>query len=86
MENKIQEILKLFENEDKAKIEDMLKILTDMKLGEDKHLEAVLYQALLLSKTSLEEIKENYDEKIYATIEILNKLDKINYSQQSTEA
>lgn len=86
MENKIQEILNLFENEEYTKIQDMLKILTDMKLGEDKHLEAVLYQALLLGKISLEAIKENYDKKIFSTIEILNKLDKINYSQQSTEA
>lgn len=86
MEKDFNEILKLIENEDQVKIQDFFEISSDMKLGDDKKLEGLLYFCLKSRKLSLEEIKQNYDEKIFTSVEILHKLDKINYSQQDTEA
>lgn len=86
MENKINSLLKLFDGEERKKLQDLLNIISDMKLGEEKQLEAVLYYSIKANKISSEEIKSNYDEKNHKTLEILEKLDKINYSQQDTEA
>ena len=86
MENKINSLLKLFDGEERKKLQDLLNIISDMKLGEEKQLEAVLYYSIKANKISSEEIKSNYDEKNHKTLEIVEKLDKINYSQQDTEA
>ncbi len=86
MGNLIKQALTLLDEELKYKVQDFFSIITDMKLGEDKKLEGVLYYALKQNKITLEEIKESYDEPIFNTISILEKLDKINYSQQDTEA
>ena len=85
MKNKIKDILKLLDS-NQAEIQELFNILSYMKLGEDKKLEGALYFCLNNNKISLEEIKQNYDENIFSTISILEKLDKINYSQQATEA
>ena len=85
MKNKIKEILKLIDSS-QAEIQELFNILSYMKLGEDKKLEGALYFCLNNNKISIEEIKQNYDENIFNTISILEKLDKINYSQQATEA
>ncbi len=86
MKNKIIEVKKLITEEDLSKVEEFLDILSNMKLGDNKKLEGVLYFALKTNKISLEDIKSNYDEQIFNTISILEKLDKINYSQQDIEA
>lgn len=84
MNNKMNELLKLLENQEK--IQDFLKIIDDMKLSEDKKVEGLLYFCLKSQKLSFDNIKRDYGEKYVQTIEILQKLDKINYSQQDTEA
>jgi len=82
----LNQILSLFNNSDKAKVEEFLQITSDMKLGDDKQLEGVLYLALKSNILSMEEISTNYSASILNTIQILEKLDKINYSQQEAEA
>ena len=86
MKNKINESLKLFDVNETKIIQELQKILTDIKLGEEKHLEGILYYALTLNKIDLETIKKNYGEQTSSNIEILLMLDKINYSQQEEEA
>ncbi len=86
MERKINEALQVFDEKELLKVQEFLKIASDMTLSDDKKLEGILYYSLTLNKLSLEQIKQDFDEKIYNTISILEKLDKINYSQQDTEA
>lgn len=84
MENKIKSLLELLNNQ--AQVESFLSIVSDMKLKEDKKIEGLLYFCLKQNKLTIEDIKSNYSEKIVQTIEILQKLDKINYAQQDIEA
>jgi len=86
MKNKIKETLKLINEIDIPKVNEFLTVLDDMKLGEDKKLEGIIYYALQTNKISIDEVKNNFSEQIYNTIIILNKLDKINYTQQDIEA
>ena len=86
MKQKIKETLKLFNEESLSKVNVFLSIMDDMKLGDDKKLEGILYYLLKLDKLSLEDVKNNYDSSQYNTVVILEKLDKINYSQQDVEA
>ena len=86
MENKIKHALSLLQDEQLNKVQEFFTIISDMKLGEDKKLEGLLYYCVNFNKITLDEIKSNYDESIFNTILILQKLDKINYSQQDTEA
>ena len=86
MEKQIEEVLQLVNESEKDKIQDFLNILSDMKLGNDKKLEGILYYCLKHGTLNEEEIKHSYEEKIYENITILSKLDKINYSQQNEEA
>ena len=46
MENKIQEALKFIKDEDRVKIDTFLDIITNMKLGDDKKLQGILYYSL----------------------------------------
>ena len=86
MDYNITTALSLINEEDTKKVKSFLNILTDMKLGEDKQLEGVLYYALKSNKISLEEIKESCSNEIYQAVSILQKLDNLNYSQQNVEA
>ena len=86
MENKIKNALSLLDSEQHKQVQDFFNILSYMKLGEDKKLEGVLYFCLNNNKLTLDDIKTNYDENVFNTISVLEKLDKINYSQQDTEA
>ena len=86
MENKLKKELELFNVEETEKIQELISILNEMKLDERKILESVLYQSISLEKQTIDTIQQNYDENICSTLEILLKLDKINYSQQETEA
>ena len=85
MENKIKEIIKLVNTEHQQKAQEFINVMSDMKLSEDKQLEGVLYFCLNCNLITFEEIKYNYPESI-SVIEILQKLDKINFSQQDIEA
>ena len=86
MKNKINEILTTLENQHINKVQVFLNILEDMKLADDKKLEGLLYHQIKTNAISLEAVEKNYDENIFKTVEILHKLDSINYSQQDTEA
>lgn len=86
MERKINEALKLITEENKKKVQEFIGIVSDMKLGDDKKLEGVLYYGLNANQISFDEIKSCYGEQVFSTVSILEKLDKINYSQQETEA
>ena len=86
MENRLNEVLKLIRKEDETKIQEFLEILSNMKLGEDKQIEGVLYFCLKTNQISLEEVEKKFDNHVFNTISILEKVDKINYSQQEIEA
>ena len=86
MKNRIDELLKTFNIDDQNKIQDLFSIIADLKLGDDKKLEGLLYLFLKNSIINEKYIKDNFDNNILSTIDILNKIDKINYSQQDVEA
>ncbi len=86
MKNKKNEILKLFNENELVKIKEFISVIDDMKLGEDKKLEGIIYYLFRSNKIDFEKIKTDYSETIQNTIIILDKLDKINYSQQDVEA
>jgi len=86
MENKIENTLFLLKDENNKKAEEFLKIASSMKLGLDQQLSGVVYYCFINNALSLDEIKTRFDESVYSTILILDKLHKINYSQQETEA
>ena len=71
---------------DTRKLNELEKILADMGLNEDSLLVALLYIAIKSEQKSIDEISTIYPENVINTINILIKLDKINYSQQSVEA
>ncbi len=82
----INSVIDKFTIFDKKKVEELLNILKDMGLSDEKMFEGALYYALTLKKITLDEIKQNYPDNIFNTLSILDKLDKLNYSQQTTEA
>ena len=86
MKNKINELLKTLKPKEQNKIQDLFDIIADMKLGDDKKLEGLIYFCLKNNTINNEYINENFDENTCLTIDILNKIDKINYSQQDVEA
>ena len=86
MKEKLKHAIKLLPAEDTSKVQVFLSILEDMKLGDDKKLEGVLYYLFKSNLITIDEIKQQYDEEVVNVILILDKLDKINYSQQDVEA
>ena len=85
MENELNKVLKLLENYEVDKIQQFQSILTDMELRDENILQGLLYYCLKANKISLDIIKEEFSQKTFETISILEKLDKINYSQQDEE-
>ncbi len=86
MNAKIEELLSKFNENELIKINTFLNTLKDMDLKDEIILDGVLYHALKLNKLSKDEIVNSYSEQTVNTIDILIKLDSINYSQQETEA
>ncbi len=86
MKEEIEKTKNKFDGQQQKIVDELLTIIDDMQLGDDNKLEGVLYLSLKSGKTSLQDIKNEYPENIYNTIEILDKLDKINFSQQKEEA
>ncbi len=82
----IDEITSTLDTFDKKKVEELMDILQDMGLGEEKKCEGALYFTFSLNKINLDYIKENFPDSIFSTITILKKLDTLNYSQQKEEA
>ena len=85
MEKKISEMKKNLEQTQPKLVDDFLHVIDQMNLSDDKKLEGLIYLALKNNLISAEEIKEKYPETI-TTLEVLKKLDNINYSQQQVEA
>ncbi len=67
-------------------ITDFSNIILDMGLGEESLLSGLVYYALDNGLFDIDYIKEEYNTEIYNTVVTLDKLDKINYSQQLEEA
>ena len=86
MKEKINECLNYFSETEKPVISELLSILSDMKISEAKSLDALLYICFMGKKISSAEILETYGQQTLNTVEILEKLNKINYSQQEVEA
>ena len=83
MKTKIEFLNNLLKQTHSEIITDFIKIVDDMDLKDENKLSGLLYFALINNKSTLEEIKQNYEENIYNTVFILNKLDSINYAQQT---
>ena len=86
MKTKIENLINLLTKDHNTIITNFIKIIDDMGLKDDNKLSGLLYFALINNKITIEEIKENYEEGVFNTVSILNKLDTINYSQQMEEA
>ena len=86
MKEKINECINYFSKTEKPIILELLNILSDMKISEAKSLEALLYICFMGNKISSAEILEKYGQSTLNTVEILEKLNNINYSQQEVEA
>lgn len=85
MEKKISEMKKNLEQTQPKLVDDFLNVIDQMNLSDDKKLEGLIYLAIKNNLISADEIKEKYPETT-STIEVLEKLDNINYSQQQVEA
>lgn len=85
MEKKISEVKKNLEQTQPKLVDDFLNVIDQMNLSDDKKLEGLIYLAIKNNLISADEIKEKYPETT-STIEVLEKLDNINYSQQQVEA
>ena len=82
----IEERIEKLSDFNKQKFKVLMDILQGMNLGEEKKQEGSLYFLLTLKQITLNDIKSSYPEPIYKTVSVLDKLDKLNYSQQKEEA
>lgn len=73
-----------FKTEDK-RFNEFISILKDIGLGEDKKAEGILYFAFKNNKISLNDIENQYPQYL-ESVNILNKLDNLNYTLLSEEA
>ena len=85
MKKKIDEILNIL-TEEKNKVDEFLQILSDMNLNDELQLSGLIYYCLKNNVLTMDKIKEDYSPIVVSNIEILQKLDNINYSQQDLEA
>lgn len=86
MKEKINELLSKLNEKDYAKAQTFLNIIDDMGLKDEIKLDGIVYLCFKANILTLENIKQDFDSYTLATIEILLKLDSINYSQQTEEA
>ena len=86
MNEKINELILKLNKKDSKKAQAFLKIIEDMGLKDEIKLDGIVYMAFKADVLSIEDIKNNYNASTFTTIEILLKLDSINYSQQNEEA
>lgn len=84
--NNFIENLKDLSEINQAKYSDLKSIVADMDLGEDYNICGLLYLHLKENNLDLETIKSSCNDFTYQILKTLNKLDKINFSQQSEEA
>lgn len=85
MKENLEKIKELLNDYNSKKIDDFLNILTNMELSDENKLSGLLYYCLRLNKLTAKQIEENYPGN-HKTVSTLDKLDKINYNQQSEEA
>ena len=85
MKNMIKELIKKLDEKVALRAQQFLKIASDIGLKDEMILDGVVYYALKSSAIDVEEIK-NLNKSTTNTIEILNKLDSINFTQQNEEA
>ncbi len=71
---------------DEKNLNELEKIIKDMGLNEESLIVSLVYIAIRSGQKTIDEISTLYPENVINTVKILMKLDKINYSQQATEA
>lgn len=81
----INELKQSLDFNETNKLNTFISILQEMQLSEDFVFNGTLYFLMLCNKISIEEIETNFPENS-SIINILNKLDKINFNQQTEEA
>lgn len=86
MELNIKKEIEKLDGQELVKTNALLNVLDDMGMNDDTKLKGVLYFLFKHEKIDLDYLKNNYSEDIYNTVSIINKLDKLNYAEQETEA
>ncbi len=86
MDERIKEKISNLNERQKKKVGDFISIIDDIGLDEEYKDAGLIYFALKSNMTKLDEVKNNYSEKINSLVKTLQKLDKVNYSQQDAEA
>ena len=82
---KIKELIKKLNENVANRVQVFLQTATDMGLKDEIKLDGVVYYALKSNSITNDELK-NFDQITINNIEILNKLDSINFTQQTEEA
>ena len=86
MEIKIKSELEKLSSNELDKTNELLKVLDDMGMNDDTKLKGVLYFLLKHDKINFDYLKTNYNQDVIDSVSIITKLDKLNYSEQETEA
>lgn len=84
--NKFIETLPTLNVTNQNKVDELYKIMEDMDLGDEYKICGSLYFHLKENHLNLEIIKNSCNNFTYQILKIVEKLDKINFSQQSEEA
>ncbi|MBR1987933.1 MAG: bifunctional (p)ppGpp synthetase/guanosine-3',5'-bis(diphosphate) 3'-pyrophosphohydrolase [Clostridia bacterium] len=69
-----------------VKYNDLKSIISDMDLGEEYNICGLLYLHMKEGNLTLDDIKSSCNDFTYQILKTLDKLNKINFSQQSEEA
>ncbi len=86
MNKKLESLLIRLKDLNQDKLNDFLTILDDMELGDENKISGLLDIGIVNKIFSFDDVKDNYDEKIIKDLEILMKIDAINYAKQESEA
>jgi len=86
MNTQIEELLTKFNQHDLKNANLLLNTLSDMGLKDEIKLDGIVYYAFKLNLLTKEEISNKYPQSSINTLDIMLKLDSINYAQQIEEA
>ena len=86
MINKINELLSLLNEKEQAKAKKFLSIVDEMEVNDEHKLAGILSLCLKNNVVELEKVKDEISASTLNTVNIIQKLTNLNYSQQNEEA
>lgn len=86
MINKINELLSLLSENEQTRAKNFLSIVDEMEVNEEHKLAGILSLCVKNNVVDLEKIKDEIPASTLSTINIIQKLSNLNYSQQNEEA